>query len=250
MTVPLFLSRLTLLRDAPSVAPLIDVLAPDDEGRAMAMTHKLMWTLMPEPVRNPPESENTDSNDSTRTPFLWRADAVDDRYFLLGPEPVAHSPFFRIETKPFAPQLVAGDRLAFSLRLNATVDRIVGRKPDGRRLHKRSDIAMDLMLAQEKTGNGEHNRRAARREPAAQEALTDWLGARGPANGYELGPILLEGYRTVRLPRSGAPAIFGIFDVSGQLTVTDPQAFLPRLSTGFGRAKAFGCGLMLIRRAP
>ena len=33
------------------------------------------------------------------------------------------------------------------------------------------------------------------------------------------------------------------------IEVTDPPAFLARLAAGFGRAKAFGCGLMLIRRA-
>ena len=30
----------------------------------------------------------------------------------------------------------------------------------------------------------------------------------------------------------------------------DPGAFLVALAAGFGRAKAFGCGLMLIRRMP
>ncbi|WP_243641924.1 type I-E CRISPR-associated protein Cas6/Cse3/CasE [Rhodovulum steppense] len=42
---------------------------------------------------------------------------------------------------------------------------------------------------------------------------------------------------------------FGILDLEGRIEVTDPEALLARLARGFGRAKAFGCGLMLIRRA-
>jgi hypothetical protein len=34
------------------------------------------------------------------------------------------------------------------------------------------------------------------------------------------------------------------------IEVTAPEAFMYRLLCGFGRAKAFGCGLMLLRRAP
>jgi CRISPR system Cascade subunit CasE len=43
---------------------------------------------------------------------------------------------------------------------------------------------------------------------------------------------------------------FGVLDLAGTIEVTDSDAFLAALAQGFGRAKAFGCGLMLIRRAP
>jgi CRISPR system Cascade subunit CasE len=33
------------------------------------------------------------------------------------------------------------------------------------------------------------------------------------------------------------------------LQVTDPAAFLAKVASGFGPQKAFGCGLMLLRRA-
>ena len=44
-------------------------------------------------------------------------------------------------------------------------------------------------------------------------------------------------------------ATFGILDLTGEIAVTDPDTFLPALGAGFGRAKAWGCGLMLIQRA-
>ena len=37
-------------------------------------------------------------------------------------------------------------------------------------------------------------------------------------------------------------------DFSGELTVIDPAAFIVALSKGIGPAKAFGCGLLLVRR--
>ncbi len=41
----------------------------------------------------------------------------------------------------------------------------------------------------------------------------------------------------------------GVLDYEGVLTVEDPVLFLSALTVGFGRARAFGCGLMLVRRA-
>jgi CRISPR system Cascade subunit CasE len=53
----------------------------------------------------------------------------------------------------------------------------------------------------------------------------------------------------VRGRRHGG-AMLGIAELEGQLDVTDPDAFAAKVAAGFGRAKAFGCGLMLLRRAP
>lgn len=39
-----------------------------------------------------------------------------------------------------------------------------------------------------------------------------------------------------------------MIDLEGVIEVTEPEAFLDRLAQGFARAKAFGCGLMLIAR--
>ena len=70
------------------------------------------------------------------------------------------------------------------------------------------------------------------------------------AHGFTLlGDIVVDGYDRVAMPRqSGKPAVFGVLDMSGVLEITDPERFLAKLRQGFGRARAFGCGLMLIRR--
>jgi CRISPR system Cascade subunit CasE len=61
--------------------------------------------------------------------------------------------------------------------------------------------------------------------------------------------VQVMAYRQLQLRRRGAtPARVGILDLEGTLTVNEPDRFLERLAAGFGRAKAFGCGLMLIMR--
>ena len=43
--------------------------------------------------------------------------------------------------------------------------------------------------------------------------------------------------------------LYSTLDFQGVLTVGDPDSLLPAIARGFGAAKAYGCGLMLIRRA-
>jgi CRISPR system Cascade subunit CasE len=237
-----FFSRLTLKRDASAVAPLIEVLAPKHAGDAMATGHRLMWTVMPEHVRL--------ARATQESPFLWRAAGDGRKYYMLGPAPVSESPFFEVETKPFEPRLSSGDRLAFNLRVNATVDRKTG-EVDGRAVRARIDVALDRMHAQEANiGDIQATSRAERRQPAAEAAAKDWLTARAERDGFRLVTMKLDAYRAEVLPRRGKPARIGVFDLQGLLEVTAPEAFMSRLLCGFGRAKAFGCGLMLLRRAP
>ena len=45
-----------------------------------------------------------------------------------------------------------------------------------------------------------------------------------------------------------APIQFTYMDCEGVLAVNDPNAFAAALVNGLGRAKAFRCGLMMVRR--
>ncbi|MGE3869889.1 MAG: type I-E CRISPR-associated protein Cas6/Cse3/CasE [Pseudorhodoplanes sp.] len=228
----LHLSRLTLKRSA-EIAPLINVLRPAAHHDRIEVDHRLLWTAMTDKIQAR-QSEGA-------APFLWRRDEKPGRYFMLGPKPRVDSAFFEIESKPFEVRLASGDRLEFVLRVNATVDRRAGGR-DGSRT--RSDVAMDLLrhIAQAE--------RAERRQALAEKAARDWLATRSEASGFALDALHLDGYRAVVITRNPhKTGRIGVFDLRGLLTVTDPAAFVGRLSTGFGRAKAFGCGLMLIRRA-
>jgi CRISPR system Cascade subunit CasE len=63
--------------------------------------------------------------------------------------------------------------------------------------------------------------------------------------------VAVDGYEMMRLPRArGEKAVqFSSVEFDGKLAVTDAAKFSAMLAQGLGKAKAFGCGLMLIRRA-
>jgi CRISPR system Cascade subunit CasE len=239
-------TRLTLRRDSAAVAPLIDVLAPKDGGQSMTTTHRLMWSIMPEHIRH--RWDRASPEHEVGGAFLWREAAAGRKFYLLGPRPVAESPYFAIETKPFEPRLAAGDQLAFDLRVNATVARKVGVTGEGVPIRKRVDVTMDRMVAEEHKARDEVTPRAQRRERTAEVAARDWLDRQGERNGFRVIASRLASYRVEILPRRGDSARIGVCELRGLVEVVDADEFLKRLLKGFGHAKAFGCGLMLIRR--
>ena len=247
MTEQAWFTRLTLRRDAAAVAPLIDVLAPMDGGQSMTTAHRLMWSIMPEDVRR--RWDRAAREREAGGAFLWREADVGWKFYLLGPRPVTDSPYFKIETKPFEPRLETSDRLAFDLRVNATVARKVGISAEGLPIRKRVDVAMDRMVADEREAVGERAARAQRREPAAEAAAREWLDRQGERSGFRVIVSRLAAYRLEELPRQGNSARIGVSDLRGLVEVVDADEFVKRVLKGFGRAKAFGCGLMLIRRA-
>ena len=177
--------------------------------------------------------------------FLYRSSSVgaSRRYYLLTQTPPRTADGrWRIETKPFAPQLVVGQRLYFSLRLNPVVTR---KDAEGKR--RRHDLVQDLKRAYREAGESRSQ------AELAQEAGNRWLADRAEAAGIAIDPgrLLVEDYRALEFRKPGASGCITIatLDLSGQLRVVDPVALQARLLQGLGPAKGFGCGLLLIRPA-
>jgi len=223
----LYFSRLTL-NPAPSSRALIQLLNPENESAAADAHHRLIWTAF------------SDAKDRKRD-FLWRYDG-DNRFYTLSARPPRPNDLFgEPAIKTFEPNLAMGDRLDFVLRANATK---VSKQAGG----KRVDVVMDL-LHSEPPG-----KRAEKRVKLAQVAGEAWMSRQGATKGFAPLKTVVEGYTVLELgpgttKRTNRPRL-GVLDLSGTLSVTDPGLFLPALAQGFGRAKAWGCGLMLIRRAP
>ena len=229
----LYFSRLTLRRAAPTAA-LMPLLNPPEAGQAADARHRLMWSVF----SDGPERERD---------FLWRYDGR-GRFFTLSARAPAPSALFRPhETKVFEPSLSAGDRLQFKLRANATKDRAaVGRGRKDQRKNRRVDIVMDR-LHQAAPGAAE---RAELRDQVAEAAAADWMKRQGATRGFRSHLTAVEGYSTINLgSRRRQGTTLGILDLVGLIEVTSPDVFLLAVAKGFGRAKAWGCGLMLIRRA-
>lgn len=240
-------TRATIKRHAPDVAPLINTLLNADvEGRRLNTTHRLLWTLMPESMQH---ASSASTKAEQKAAFLWRS-APDlqgaSSWYVLGPRPREESAFFEVETKPWALALATGDRLAFDINVNATVNRMVD-PAKGRDGRQRADVVMDAIHAAERSASSTPPR-ALLRKTLAGEALKTWWGMQGERNGFNTASLNVVNYSAVQL-EGRRSARFGISHITGLLEVTDPEAFTRRVAKGFGRAKAFGCGLLLLRRA-
>ena len=221
----LYFSRLTL-NPAPSNRALIQLINPEETGAAADAHHRLIWSLF----SDAPER---------RRDFLWRYDGHNRFYTLSARPPRSSDLFCEPAIKTFEPRLVSGDRLEFVLRANATK---VSKQAGG----KRVDVVMDLLY------NEPRQKRAEMRMKLAQKAGEVWLARQGEAKGFEPAQTMVENYTALELGtgttrRANRPRL-GVLDFSGMLTVRDPDLFLSALAQGFGRAKAWGCGLMMIRR--
>ena len=238
-----FLTRAKLDRNAPDHA-LRELLDPPDPNAALNAHHKLMWTLFP-------------GRDAKRD-FLWRNDQGGKFLILSAREPKS-SGLFRLETKPYAPDLAEGDRLGFLLRVNATRDLSpqttkdkAGGSKEKRSSSRRVDVVIHAMHQQGINAQSvDDNKRANRRMEFAEKMAAEWLAAQGVRRGFEIeGKIMLDDYSVRQLKRArNKTATFGVLDVRGILRVSEPAQLLETLYTGIGRARAFGCGLMLVRRA-
>lgn len=219
----LYFTQMRLSR-TPSARALASLISPADQATRIDARHKLIWAAF------------ADSADRRRD-FLWREESDSSFLALSARPPVQMDLFDPFVTKIFAPSLRAGETLSFALRANAT---------RAKRGAGRVDVVMDALHAIPQDA------RAAARPQIAQTEATAWLDRQGAKAGFTLHAVTGAYYTTLTLPdyrgpRKGQPQ-FGILDMTGSLTVTDPAAFVSQLGDGFGRAKAFGCGLMLIRR--
>lgn len=240
-----WLTRVRLERDVPAAA-LAHVLLPDDPSDRCQTAHRLLWTLFADdPAR--------------RRDFLWREErpgrGTSGRggFLVLSErEPLDQHGLFDMDPpKAWSPALAQGDRLAFSLRANPVVTR---KNAAGRT--QRHDVVMDRMREIPR------DCRATARDGVMREAGRAWLDRQASAHGFavlveedgeteEKRPLLrIDGYEQLRIARPREkPARLSVLEFDGVIEVREPDRFIAALHRGFGKAKAWGCGLMLIRRA-
>lgn len=217
----MFLSRLTLDPEAP--------------------TRERYWELFAGAYRMHQEAWRTlGAGPEAKRDFLYRLEANGRRptLYALAPRP-ARDPdgFWLVESKPFDPALRRGDRLAFDVRVNPVVNR------DG----KRHDVVMDAK--RKRRGEGT-TLGASSSVELAHEAVSSWFRVRGENHGYRPCALSVDGYHVQEIPRpvGGRAPRLATVELRGALEVIDPDRFLALVRTGLGPAKAFGCGLILLRR--
>lgn len=140
-----------------------------------------------------------------------------------------------IEAKPYSPKLKAGEYLHFVLRAEITRSRYV----EGER-GKRYDPVLEQR-------NLDRSRSYA---DIVREVGSEWLEQKSARHGFEIEELVRTDYNPVEFvrPTDRKQIRLAVINFEGILEVTDSDAFVGTLKSGIGRAKGFGCGLMLVRR--
>lgn len=224
----MIMTKARLVRSRGSQGTLAKVLTA---GAAEDRSHGLVWALF-------------NHGAETSREFLYRE--IEPGAYLIVSASTPSDPhgLWHLESKTdYDPVLEAGDRLGFVLRANPVVT--VPRPGQKRGLR-----ADPIMHAKSKLSPAQ--RKAFTSDEVGRVGV-DWLASRGASNGFDLDTSATSagGYVQVRIaPKRGEQAIqFSQIDISGVLTVRDPALLQVALAKGIGKARAFGCGLMLIRRA-
>ncbi|MBI5648402.1 MAG: type I-E CRISPR-associated protein Cas6/Cse3/CasE [Ignavibacteriae bacterium] len=220
-----FLSKITV---HPTAGPreLFSIARVDAYG-----IHELVWDLF---------ADHADR----RRDFLFRLERDQGRpllYVLSERRPEANGSALQVECREWTPKLIEGDTLRFRLRVNP----VRSSRDDNDRQH-RYDVVMHRRFHEKKGGKG-----ITPLHCIVQEEGEKWFRERGVRSGFEVLAVIADGYTQHRFAkRKGGPAVtIGTVELEGVLRVLDVQTFLRMVHSGFGPAKGFGCGLMLLRRA-
>lgn len=209
--------------------------------------HQWLWRFFPSPV-------------GTERDFLFRRrDTGGGPHFYVVSQrmPKPASEAWQVRCREYRPQVPSGARLSFELRANPVVSRT------GENGSKRHDVVMDAKkvllsargLTNWKAWKPERTTPDGRSDPPpplyelVHTACSDWLISRGEQYGFapEENSLSVAAYQQHGGKRDGLR--FSTVDLAGELIVTDAERFARALANGIGRAKAFGCGLLLVRPA-
>jgi len=228
----MFFSKVRILVHEMELGALSELVCGSDGYRL----HQAIWKLFQD-------------SSVTQRDFLYRYENEEGEpvsYVVSKREPRPHKYSWEIRTKPYAPKVCEGERLAFSLRANPV--RAGKSETDGK--YARHDVVMAAKkrLKSENT----HRDRWPLEAELIQEEGVNWLRARAEGCGFRISPdeVRAEGYQQHRYSRNKSkPIRFSTIDYEVFLTVTDPMLFVTKgLFHGIGHCKAFGCGMLMVRR--
>lgn len=182
--------------------------------------------------------------------FLYRRIDNGDlpQYYILSERiPVNEQDIWTIETREFDPVIKNGDYFHFSLRVNPVVTKKTGDVDSKKR--KRDDVYMEALAGYKELPEME---RPTNNEILVESGLK-WITERAVNYGFsvEKNEVIVEGYHRLEGIRDKDKNLIqlGVIDYSGTLQVNDSLEFLNKaIRQGIGKAKAFGCGLLLIKR--
>lgn len=197
--------------------------------------HKKIWALV-------------SRNKNQKRDFLYRVeyDAYQNikHIYLLAPNQISSKNNIRIAVSPrYQPQLETGEFLYFKLRANP----IIKRKENGKA--KEYGIIMDAKHQFNK--GGQNYREQFSLDELIYDVGMKWLIRKGEQHGFSVKQfeIRINNDREYSVKPLGKQAFtLRTLNFEGKLKIVDADWFKKALFEGIGSAKAFGCGLMLVRR--
>jgi CRISPR system Cascade subunit CasE len=236
--------------------------------------HQWLWHFFPAPKGTPRDFiyRRMEAGPDSRWPRF---------YVVSGRAPECPDAAWIVDTKPYAPHLERGARLAFEVRVNPVRHEmkelrieeheayLARRRLAGLKVHPRPsrrkvyhDVVMDAKRELKRRADAQRwgDIPADARPPLYElvhDAVRNWFcgpdGGSGIASRHgfavDTTRLRVDAYRQHRLRRrEGEDIRFSTVDLTGELEVSEPETFCEALLYGLGRAKAFGCGLLLVRR--
>lgn len=187
--------------------------------------HRQLWRLFPGE-----EKETRSNNEELRQGFLFRIeDNPTGRPARLLVQsrraPEATSGIVLVGTREIQPQPVAGQRLAFLLTANP-VKTITDAQREAKPGKKSEKCRVPLIK---------------------EEEQREWIARKfADAGEIEATNVLPHAPIYFRKGNRGGKLVSVTFE--GVLRVSDPTRMTELIDNGIGHAKAFGCGLLLVRR--
>ncbi len=223
----MFLSKITLKQGVKLFGFL-----SEQSGTDCYAAHQLLWGLFP--------------NDGfKKRDFLFHKDERNGlfSFLVVSREKPVETETLSVQSKKYTPQLSEGVKLAFTLVGNP----VIARKTEGKNHSVKHDVWMDAKKEAQEKGFSSTEIRSS-----CETAAKEWLIRQGERTGFHCSgeSILIDGYQQNRFYKGRGKGLirFSSIHYEGLLTVTDPSAFTKMLAEGLGKSKAFGCGLMLVKR--
>lgn len=203
--------------------------------------HQWLWQFLP----NDPEASRD---------FLFRRRDGGDKspgFYVVSKRPLkAINEFWQVNIREYDPQLSVGQRLSFDLRANPVISHKVNNKPrrDDVVMHEKKKLLKERGLQRWSEWHDDDPEKPLLYD-LVQSTCTRWLESRSVRVGFNLvnESVRVDGY--AQQGAENKDLQFSIVDFSGELEITDVNIFQRTLFEGIGPAKAFGCGLMLVKRA-
>jgi len=224
----MFLSRATLRQNA-DIGSFIRMACRDRYRE-----HQILWNFF----SGDPDAERD---------FLFRYELRHGtlQYYILSQRiPRDETGTWEIATKEFNPCLQEGQKLAFVLRANPVIT-----VKDKKGKAKRHDVVMHEKHCID------YKNIPIKERPPLQKIVTQsgfkWLSSRSEKCGFKIAEndVIIDSYKkNIAEKKYKSKVEFCTIDFRGILIISAVDRFQNILFSGIGKAKAFGCGLLLVKR--